>query len=58
MIDPGGKIHDLKEQNEYDGGRTHDLTEHDLRVIRFTNEEVERNILMVLEEIRNALTEN
>ena len=58
VIELDGKIHNLSEQKEYDGGRTHDLKEHGLRVIRFTNEEVERNILMVLEEIRNALTKN
>ncbi|WOK05896.1 DUF559 domain-containing protein [Imperialibacter roseus] len=39
-------------------GRTHHLKEHGLRVVRFTNEEVERNVVMVLEEIRNALTKN
>jgi very-short-patch-repair endonuclease len=58
VIELDGKMHNLSQQKEYDGGRTHDLKEHGLRVIRFTNEEIERNILVVLEEIRNALTKN
>jgi very-short-patch-repair endonuclease len=58
VIELDGKMHNLSEQKEYDWGRTHDLKEHGLRVIRFTNEEVETNILLVLEEIRNALTKN
>jgi very-short-patch-repair endonuclease len=55
VIELDGKIHDLKEQNEYDGGRTYELKEHELRVIRFTNEEVERNILAVLADIQAAI---
>ena len=44
IIEVDGRIHLGKEQKENDQGRTYELEGLGLKVIRFTNEEVESNI--------------
>jgi very-short-patch-repair endonuclease len=54
VIEVDGKIHDF--QKEYDQGRTEILKEMGLSVIRFTNDEVSKDISAVLEKIRDAVS--
>jgi very-short-patch-repair endonuclease len=51
-----GDIHNEKFNKEYDRARTNDLNNASIRVIRFTNEDVIRDIEKVLEQIENFLT--
>ena len=44
----------MKEQKDYDVGREAELERFDIRVIRFTNEEVENDIERVRKEIELA----
>ncbi len=55
IIEVDGKVHDGIEQRQYDEGRTYELQEFGLKVIRFRNEEVEGNIGFVLETIKKYL---
>ena len=56
VIEVDGAYHDEKTQAEYDAGRTFELGEHGLRIIRFTNEEVVNKIEFVIEEILKHLS--
>jgi len=51
VVEVDGAIHNVPEEVEYDGGRTHALQECGFLVIRFTNEEVLHNLHRVLAEI-------
>jgi len=51
VIELDGGIHQSKEQKEYDIGREAELERFGIRVIRFTNEEVENDIEKVRHEI-------
>ncbi len=51
MIEIDGGIHRSKEQKEYDIGREAELERFDIRVIRFTNDEVENGIEQIKKEI-------
>lgn len=53
VIEVDGDIH--KYNKEYDIGRTHELEELGLKVIRFTNDEVINNTNSVIETIRNEV---
>lgn len=55
IIEVDGRIHLDKEQKQSDDGRTYELERLGLRLIRFTNEEVESDIKNVLKEIKNHL---
>jgi len=55
MVEVDGSIHEVKDQIEYDEDRTIDLNRLGIKVIRFTNQEVESNIAMVLKKIEEAL---
>lgn len=57
VIELDGGIHNNKEAKEYDDGRTYEMEQYGLKVIRFTNEEVTKNMKMVLEKIREILKE-
>ncbi len=57
-IEIDGGIHDDREQKEYDAGRTFELEQIGIKVIRFTNEEVVKNLFGVLKIIRQHLTPN
>ena len=56
VIELDGSIHDQNDQAEYDLGRTFELEELGLKVIRFRNEEVFDSIERVLERISNFST--
>ena len=58
VIEIDGGIHDVADQKEYDIGRTEELTQFGIRVIRFSNEEVINNLQHVLNEIRKILTDH
>jgi very-short-patch-repair endonuclease len=53
VIELDGKIHDS--QKEYDEGRTAIIEELGIRVIRFTNDRLSKDISKVLAEIRMAV---
>lgn len=52
VIEVDGGIHKLKEQKEYDIGRTGELNYWGIEVIRFSNEEVEKSMSKVIETIK------
>ena len=54
VIEIDGGIHRSKEQKDYDIGREAELERFDIRVIRFTNEEVENDIKQVRNKIESA----
>ncbi|MFK5857581.1 MAG: DUF559 domain-containing protein, partial [Bacteroidota bacterium] len=51
VVEVDGGIHKSSDQKEYDIGRTAELINWGIAVIRFTNEEVENNIKYVINEI-------
>ena len=53
VVEVDGEIH--KEQIEYDKDRTAAIEKHDLKVIRFTNQQVENEIESVILEISQYL---
>ena len=55
VIEVDGGYHNEIEQKQYDEGRTYELSELNIKVIRFTNKEVIENIDFVLKEISNHL---
>ena len=55
VIEVDGEYHNESDQQQYDEGRTHELNEMGLEIIRFTNDEVESNIDKVIEKIKEKL---
>lgn len=55
VIEIDGSIHDLEENIEYDKGRTFELEQLGLKVIRFTNDEVNYDLKKVVEEIKKYI---
>ncbi len=55
-IEVGGLIHEIEINKERDENRTVELEKFDIRVLRFTNEEIINNISEVLEKIHSCLT--
>jgi very-short-patch-repair endonuclease len=55
VVEVDGDYHNEREQKEYDERRTYELGELDIKVIRFTNQEVIENLDFVLKEISNHL---
>jgi len=55
IIEVDGKIHTSRFAREYDDGRTFELEEFGIKVIRFNNDEIEKNIETVLEKIKSFL---
>ena len=55
IIEVDGGIHQTVEQRERDEGRTFELEQYGLKVIRFTNERVLKDKKKVLEEIRKEV---
>lgn len=51
VVELDGSVHDVSDQAAYDEERTRFLNEHGLRVIRFRNEEVKKNLPSVLQKI-------
>jgi very-short-patch-repair endonuclease len=54
VIEIDGGIHQYEDQKEYDLGREAELERLDIKVIRFTNEEVEKSIKLVRKKIESA----
>ena len=57
-IEVDGEYHNEQEQKEYDQGRTYELEENGIKVIRFTNQEIIEKLDWVLEEIKKYLNPN
>lgn len=55
VIEVDGSVHDDQKQKENDVEREKVLKEMGLRIIRFKNYEVEKNLLKVIEEIKRSL---
>ena len=55
VIEVDGKIHNRPENKEYDRNRTAELEQFGLKVLRFSNDEIERNIEKVLKCINDAI---
>jgi very-short-patch-repair endonuclease len=55
VVEIDGEIHNL--QKDYDIGRTAEMGKYDIKVIRFTNEEVENNIEKVITYIESIVKE-
>lgn len=55
VIEVDGPVHDLKLQRESDDGRTFELEQLGVKVIRFRNEKVLNDLNGVLDEIRKHL---
>jgi very-short-patch-repair endonuclease len=55
VVEVDGGIHNRLENREYDKGRSDELRELGITVIRFTNEEVSDHLEMVLNVIRGYL---
>jgi very-short-patch-repair endonuclease len=51
VIEVDGGIHKTEDQKEYDIGRTAELSYWEIKVIRFTNEEIENDIKQVIKKI-------
>ncbi len=58
VIELDGDVHMASVQMERDIERTRILNRHDLFVIRFKNEEVEKNIKYVINQIKKELLES
>jgi len=52
VVEVDGDIHKSKDHKEYDIGRTAEINYWGIEVIRFTNEEIEKDINKVLESIK------
>jgi len=55
VVEIDGSIHDVEEIKERDNGRQQFLEEEGYIVIRFTNDEVFKDILVVLDKIEEVL---
>ncbi len=55
LIEINGEYHNEPEQKKYDDARREYLLQLGYRLIRFTNDEVEKNIAYVIEKIKNEL---
>jgi len=56
VIEVDGDIHNKPENKEYDENRTIELEKFELKVLRFTNNEVENSINKVLKTIYDAIS--
>jgi very-short-patch-repair endonuclease len=57
VIEIDGGIHKSLDQREYDIGREAELEHWGIKVIRFTNEEIEKNINHIQKEIKRICSE-
>lgn len=55
VIEVDGDVHNTAENKEYDEQRTYELEKLGFKVVRFTNEQVEKNPYSVRDEIKNLL---
>ncbi|MCG6189797.1 endonuclease domain-containing protein [Maribellus maritimus] len=57
IIEVDGGIHKSKEQQDYDIGREGEFENWGIKVIRFTNKEIENNITQVIKETEHVCKE-
>ncbi len=57
-IEVDGEVHNDPEVAAYDTARTKNLNENNITVLRFTNNEVEKNIIKVIKKIEGWFEEN
>ncbi|HOO98372.1 MAG TPA: endonuclease domain-containing protein [Bacteroidales bacterium] len=57
VIEVDGSIHDIPENEEYDIGRSEILNELGITVIRFTNDQIMKNLTDVITEIESIVNE-
>ncbi len=55
VVEVDGSLHEIEEQKEYDVGRTFELNKMDIKVIRFTNNEIEREMSRVLSKLNDFI---
>jgi len=55
VIEVDGLYHDRPEQKEHDENRTAELDRFDIKVIRFTNEEIKNHFGRVMQCIRKEI---
>lgn len=55
IIEVDGGIHNLPEQKEHDTGRSHELEQFGLTIIRFTNTQVFQNLDKVIKNIEDNM---
>jgi very-short-patch-repair endonuclease len=58
VIEIDGEYHLDKEQMDYDSGKTFELEEYNLTVLRFSNNDIKLNLENVLMEIKKHLIPN
>lgn len=58
VVELDGAVHTTEENAEYDKGRTFELTELGVTVIRFWNDEVLNDLESVLDRIKQLVAEN
>jgi very-short-patch-repair endonuclease len=58
VIEVDGDYHNEADQTEHDIGRTSDLNNYGLKVIRFTNHEIINEIDQVIKKILKAITDD
>ena len=56
-IELDGSIHNIKENKEYDKERTEYLRSKNIKILRFQNSEIENNLDMVLNKIKEKIKE-
>ena len=56
VIEIDGGIHKSKDQKEYDIGREAELERWEIKIVRFTNEEVESDIEFIIRKIEQICT--
>ncbi len=56
IIEIDGGIHKLKDQKEYDIGREAELERWGIKIVRFTNKEVEIDIELIKRKIEQICT--
>jgi very-short-patch-repair endonuclease len=57
-IEVDGSIHNLKDKRIYDLERENIIKQHNFTIIRFTNESIEKNLPMVVDQIKKYITTN
>ena len=55
IVELDGEYHNNIEQRQYDNGRTYEINELHIKVIRFTNREVLEDFNFVLSKIKESL---
>jgi len=55
VIELDGGYHENKEQKEKDEGRSHEINKFGIKILRFTNEEIEHNVLKVMDRIKSEM---